>query len=142
QRIIVAVEAFGEEHVARHLTGNRSMHLLHLLFDQRVPGLPHDRHATRGADGHRERLRRLHVEDDRLARACSSEYLPPVEYEHISASRYRYPAVNYAYAIRIAITPDPEIGFSVADFSYYVLEIFYDGGIRVMIRERPVGLTE
>jgi hypothetical protein len=33
----VTVETLGEEHVPRHLAGDRCVHLLHLVLDERVP---------------------------------------------------------------------------------------------------------
>ena len=68
QRVVEAVVAVGEEHVAAHLAGQLGALLFHLGFDQRVPCLPHDPVAAAFADIVVQRLRAFHFSDKRRAR--------------------------------------------------------------------------
>ena len=52
--VVEAVPALAEEDVAAHLAGERRAGLAHLGLDQRVAGLPHQRHAAGGADQRRQ----------------------------------------------------------------------------------------
>jgi hypothetical protein len=50
ERVVVAVIAVGEEHVAGHFARQLGVFFLHLRFDQRVAGLIHDRVAAQLID--------------------------------------------------------------------------------------------
>ena len=62
--IVKAIPTLFEEDVAAHLAGERRAGLPELRLDQRVAGLPHQRHAACRADGGREALRALDVVND------------------------------------------------------------------------------
>ena len=142
QRIVVAVEPFGEEHVPRHLAADRRVQLVHLVLHQRVPGLPHHGHSLRLHDLIGQRLRALHVEDDRLPGPRALQHITRVQNEHVIAPHNVAIAIDDANAIRIAIEADAEIRAARAHGLDEILEILDDRRIGVMVRERAVALAE
>ncbi len=68
EAIVVAVVLIAEKHVAAHLTGDARSRFTHLLLNQRVPRLPHDRLPTSLTNGVLQHLRALHIENDLLLR--------------------------------------------------------------------------
>ena len=142
QRVVVAVETLAKEHVARHLTGDRRMRLLHLVLDEGMSGLPHDRLATGAFNGIGERLRRLHVEDDRLARASPREDVTGIDNENSITPHDLTRLIDDADAIRVAIEGDADLRAVFFHGSNEILEILRYRGIRMMIREGPVALAK
>src|SRR2546423_12413908 len=81
QGVVVAVEAFTEEHMTRHFASDRGVRFLHLVLDEGVPRLPHNRFAASALNRVGECLGALDVEYDRLACAGTSKNIASVENE-------------------------------------------------------------
>src|SRR6478672_7649900 len=105
----MTVKPFREEHVARHLTGDRRVHLAHLVLDERMSGLPHHGLASCLFDGGGKRLRALHVEDDRLTGARGTEHGARVEDENSVSPPESTVAVDGGDAIGVAIERDANL---------------------------------
>ena len=143
QRVVVAVEALGEEHVPGHLAADRRVQLVHLVLHERVPGLPHHRHALRLHDLVGKRLRALHVEDDRLPWPRALEHVARVEDEDVIAPDDVAVAVDDADAVRVAIEARRrDRRRSLRTAAMRSCEILDDRRIGMVIRERAVALAE
>ena len=138
----MAVEPFGEEHVARHLAGDGGMQLLHLVLDEGVAGLPHHGHTARFRDRIRQRLRTLHVENDRLTATGPREHVTRVQEQQVVAPDDRAVRVHDADAIGITIECDTDVRALLLHGPDQVEQIFLDGRIGVVIRERAITLAE
>src|SRR5262245_40087156 len=108
-RVVVSVKALAEEHVAGHLAGDGRVHLAHLVLDERVAGLPHHGLSARLLYSHRQRLRALHIEDDRLTTSGALENVARVEDEDPVSPHDLAVAVDHADAVRVAVEGDPDL---------------------------------
>src|SRR6185503_20512687 len=142
QSVVEPVKPFREEHVARHLAADRRVRLVHLVFDQRMAGLPHHRNATRFRNGFRQRLRRLDIENDRLTLSSALERITSVDDQQVVAPDNLAGAIDDADAIRVTVEGDPDVGPLLFHGRDQVLEIPGDCRIRVVIRKGPVAFAE
>src|SRR5690242_5673371 len=142
ERVVVAVKALAEEHVSRHLASDGRVRLFHLVLDERVTRLPHDRFAAGTLDGIRERLRALHVEDDWLAGAGAREDVARVKNENSITPHDLTLVIDDSDPIRVAIERDAELGAIFLHGGDEVLEILRHRRIGMMVRERAVAFAK
>jgi len=138
-RVVEAVPALAEEEMPAHLAGQRRTGLAQLGLHERVPGLPHQRHAAGLADRHRQALAALDVVDDRrpgVARedvACEEHDLP-VRPDHVPIPG------QYAQAVAVAIEGQAEFGARRLDDELEVLQVFGLARVGMVVREIAVDL--
>src|SRR6185295_10079014 len=104
--------------------------------------LPHHRNATRLRNGFRQRLRRLYIENDRLALSSALQRITSVDDQQVVAPDNLSGAIDDADAIRVTVEGDPEVGPLLFHGGDQVLEILGDRRIRMVIRKRPIAFAE
>ena len=92
EAVVEAVPALLEERVAAHLAGERRADFLHLALDQRVAGLPQQRHAAVARDPRLQVARRLDVVDDGRAGLAR---------EHVGGEQHQLPVRVDDVAVRV-----------------------------------------
>ncbi len=108
-RVVEAEPAIGEEHVPRHLAGERRLLLLHLRLDERVADLPHDGPAAEARDLVEQRLAALHLADEGGARLPRQD-LAREQHDQLIAPEDSPLAVDGADPIGVAVERDPHLG--------------------------------
>ena len=102
-----------EERVAAHLAGERRADFLHLALDQRVAGLPQQRHAAVAQDPRLQVARRLDVVDDRRAGLArqhvgGEQHQLPVGVDDVAVARHD------AQAVAVAVEREAELAVASA----------------------------
>src|SRR6185437_1994494 len=136
-----AVPAFIEVHVPGHLARERSVHLVHLLFDERVPRLPHHRYAARLLNRIWQRLRALHVEDYRCVLHASKDIARIQEQQIISPDDVTVP-LNDADPVSVAVERNAEIVAALVHLVDEIFEILRNGRVRMVVGKRAVTFAE
>ncbi len=115
---------------------------LHLRLDERVARLPHDRLAAVLRDVVVERLRALHLADDRRARLLLQHRAREEDHQLVAPEDVAL-VVDHADAIGVAVVGDARPRpSSPSPPSTRSSEVLLDRRIRVVVREAPVHLAE
>src|SRR4051812_29104981 len=107
-----------------------------------MAGLPHHWNAARFFYGFGQRLRRFDIEHDRLTFAGAGEHITSVDDQQVVAPDDLAITIDHADTIGVAIEGDAEVGSFPLHGANQVLEILWNGRIRVMVRESAVALAE
>ena len=127
--------------MARHFACERCAGFLHLGLDQAVSGFPHQRLAAEIGHAVVQRLRRLHVGDDRGTGQCFQNRLSE-DAQNLVAPDNAAQAIDRADAIAIAVESQSEIELVVGDKLFEIGQILLFGGVGVMIGEGAVNIGE
>src|SRR3954469_5187021 len=142
KRIVEAVEAFREKHVARHFATDGCVRLMHLLLDERVTRLPHHGYAAGLLHRFGQRLGRFDIEYDRLAPARPGQRITRVQDEQVVAPDYVTGVVDDTDPIGVAVERNSNVGVVLLYSGNQRLEIFRHRRIRMVIRKGAVALAE
>src|SRR6266481_6451920 len=141
ERVIESIKSLGEEHVPGHLACNRRAGLVHLPLDERVARLPHDGDSACLLNRLRQCLGCLHVENDCLALPRARQYVARIDDQDVVPPDYLAGVVDHADAVRVAIERNADVGVVLFHGGDQILDVFWDSGIRVVIRKRAVALA-
>src|SRR5712675_1065241 len=118
------------------------MGLVHLLLDDGVSGLPHDRRSSGFRDRFRQRLRRLDVENDRLSLSRPRQHVARVDDQKIIPPHDLARPVDDADAVRISVERDADVGAVLFHGRDEVFQVSGDRWIGMVVGKRAVALTE
>ena len=124
-----------------HLATERRAGLAHLRLDQRMPGLPHQRHATALGDPWRQVAGALDVVQDLLARMAR---------QHVGGEQHQLPvgvdylaiAGDHAETVAVAVERQADFGITLGQAADQVLQVFRMRRIGMMIRKIAIDLAE
>src|SRR5438552_1636361 len=136
KRIVESVESFGEEHVPRHFTADGRVSLVHLFFDQRMPGLPH--HGNTAGFFHRlgKRLGSFYIENYRLALAGALQHVARIDDKQVVAPDNLAAVIDDADTVRVTVKRNTDIGAILLYRADECFHVFWNGRIGVVIGKR------
>ena len=124
-----------------HLSCKQGSGLLHLAFDERVSGLPHDRVAAVCLYVVVEALGALDLSDD-CGPFVFLEYVAGEDDHQPVAPDDRAVLVNNAYAVCVSVISYPAVSAGLLDLCHKVFEVLLHHRVRVVVGESPVRLAE
>src|SRR5690606_33344760 len=139
--VIEAEPALLEEDVAAHLAGQQCAGFLHLLLDQRVPGLPHHRPAAVAADQRGQAAGALDVEDDVGAGVARYHVLGEQHQQAVGVDDGAGVG-HHADAVAVAVEGQAEVGVFRFHPGDQVDQIFRLARVRVVVGEGAIHFAE
>src|SRR5687768_4608630 len=125
-----------------HFAPDRSMRLVHLLFDERMTCLPHHRLASGLFHGFRKRLRSLHIEHDGLSLTGAGESVAGIHDQQVVAPDDLAGIVDDSDPVRIAVERNADFRAVVFYRRNEILDVLGYGRIGMVVWEGAVALAE
>ncbi len=135
--VVEPVPALPEEQVPAHFAGERRTGLAQLGLDQRVAGLPQQRHAAGLADGHRQALAALDVVDD-LRAGVPREDVAREQHDLAVGVDDVAAAGDHAEPVAVAVEGQAELGAGGVHHGLQHLEVLGLARVGVVVREVAV----
>src|SRR5687768_15298812 len=142
KRVVEAVKPLGKEHMPGHFAPDRSMRLVHLLFDERMTCLPHHRLASGLFHGFRKRLRSFHIQHDGLSLTGPGDGVAGIPALQVVAPDAPADVVDGSDPVGIAVDRNADFRAVVFYRRNEILDVLGYGRIGMVVREGAVALAE
>src|SRR4051794_1015817 len=106
-----------------------------------MAGFPHHRYPTSPFHRFGERLRRLHVEHDRLALAGARQRVSSIDDQEVVAPDDIAGIVDDSNAVSIAVKGDPQVGAIFLDRCDQVLKVGWNRRIGMVVWKSSIALA-
>ncbi len=137
----VRLRKVAEVVMRRHLAGEDRAFVSHPLLDERMADAIDQRYAAGALDRLRHRPRRAHVVDHLAARLLLEHVLGEQRGREVAGHELAL-IVHEEAPVGVPVIRDPEVAATLAHLPDDELAVLGQQRVRLVVRERPVGLEE